>query len=155
MSVPPGLGNKADVPMLDILEKPSSSSGTPSSTITGTTPTTETTSNSILGPTDTLFGSMGHHNSSTVSPSLFGSTSSNGHGQQPIVISMSLTTPDEYYTTARPSRESVLQRLSEALLRRSLTKVRTSLALTSAFVKLLVLRILAHLALPILLNMYE
>ena len=153
MSVPPGLGNKADVPMLDILEKPPSSSGTPSSTIAGTT--TETTSNSILGPTDTLFGSMGHHNSSTVSPSLFGSTSSNGHGQQPIVISMSLTTPDEYYTTARPSRESVLQRLSEALLRRSLTKVRTSLALTSAFVKLLVLRILAHLALPILLNMYE
>lgn len=127
MSVPPELKNKADVPMLDILEKSRSTSGTPSSSTTGTT--AEATS--IIEPADTifsktaddnsnLFGSMGHHSSSAVSPTLLGST--NGH-HQPIVISMSLTTLDECYTTARPSRESVLQRLSEALLRRSLTKV--------------------------------
>jgi hypothetical protein len=42
----------------------------------------------------------------------------NGHRHAPIMISMS---QEEY--TARHSRESVLQRLSEALLRRSLTKV--------------------------------
>jgi hypothetical protein len=38
---------------------------------------------------------------------------------------MAALTSDEY--SARPSRESVLQRLSEALLRRSLTQVRTLL----------------------------
>jgi hypothetical protein len=51
-------------------------------------------------------------NSDQVLP-LFGT---NGHA--PITISM---THEEY--PSRPTRESVLQRLSEALLRRSLTKV--------------------------------
>jgi hypothetical protein len=56
--------------------------------------------------------------SSQIIPSTIGD-----HGS--IHIKMTSTYPnyDETYSTTRPSRESVLRRLSEALLRRSLAKV--------------------------------
>ena len=57
----------------------------------------------------------GHHRQALP----FSTSTINGHA--PIMISMA---QEEY--TSRQSRESVLQRLSEALLRRSLTKVRRS-----------------------------
>ena len=75
--------------------------------VANTTPLTESSSEGEGNSSEMLPYSNGPQNS------LFSSS--------PIFISM--TSSQDEYTVSRPSRESVLQRLSEALLRRSLTKV--------------------------------
>lgn len=75
--------------------------------VANTTPLTEPSSEGEGNSSEMLAYSNGPQNS------LFSSS--------PIFISM--TSSQDEYTVSRPSRESVLQRLSEALLRRSLTKV--------------------------------
>lgn len=93
---------------------------------------------SVIAPSNSLFtnnnldqdDSMGQHSTSPPLASLLTpptSSSANGrhHHQHngPIVISVAAPATGDYYPVSRPTRESVLQRLSEGLLRRSLTKV--------------------------------
>jgi hypothetical protein len=97
---------------------------------------------SVVATSNTLFtitsndqdDSMGQHSTSPpLAPLLAPPSSSSANGRHyhqhngPIVISLAAPSTGDYYPVSRPTRESVLQRLSEGLLRRSLTKVSYSL----------------------------